>query len=76
MSDSGKDFIRKLLTYDPEKRPDAEKAMQHPWIAELSKITLDTSLALGALSNLKDFRADQTLKAATFAFIAGQLLSK
>ena len=25
---------------------------------------------------MKDFRADQTLKAATFAFIAGQLLSK
>lgn len=33
-------------------------------------------MALGALDNLKEFRADQTLKAATFAFIAGQLLSK
>jgi len=76
VSDSAKDFIRKLLTYDPSKRPDAEKAMQHPWIAELSKIALDQTLALGALDNLKDFRADQTLKAATFAFIAGQLLSK
>lgn len=58
VSDSAKDFIRKLLTYDPEKRPDAEMAMQHPWISELSKISLDSSLALGALSNLKDFRAD------------------
>lgn len=39
-------------------------------------MALDESLALGALDNLKGFRADQTLKAATFAFIAGQLLSK
>ena len=41
VSDSAKDFIRKLLTYDASKRPDAEKAMKHPWIAELSKIALD-----------------------------------
>lgn len=31
---------------------------------------------MGALSNLKTFRADQKLKQATFAFIASQLLSK
>lgn len=33
-------------------------------------------MAHGALDNLKGFRADQTLKAATYAFIASQLLSK
>lgn len=33
-------------------------------------------MAVGALSNLKNFRADQKLKQATFAFIASQLLSK
>jgi hypothetical protein len=27
VSENAKDFIRKLLTYDPEKRPDAEKAL-------------------------------------------------
>ena len=31
---------------------------------------------MGALSNLKTFRADQKLKQATFAFIASQLLTK
>lgn len=31
---------------------------------------------MGALSNLKNFRADQKLKQATFAFIASQLLTK
>jgi Ca2+-binding EF-hand superfamily protein len=33
-------------------------------------------MALGALDNLKSFRADQTLKAATYAFIGTQLISK
>ena len=31
---------------------------------------------MGALTNLKTFRADQKLKQATFAFIASQLLTK
>jgi len=76
ISDKCKDFISQLLTYDPEKRPSAEKMISHPWITELSQTTVDTNLAMGALSNLKTFRADQKLKQATFAFIASQLLSK
>lgn len=76
MSDSCKDFISKLLTYDPEKRPSAEDCIKHPWIQEMSACTVDSSVALGALANLKSFRADQKLKQATYAFIAAQLLSK
>lgn len=71
-----KDFISKLLTYDQNERPTAEEALQHDWIKQSGQVALDESLALGALDNLKGFRADQTLKAATFAFIAGQLISK
>ena len=70
VSANAKDFIRKLLTYEQDKRPTAEMALQHPWIQELSHVALDASMALGALDNLKGFRADQTLKAATYAFIA------
>jgi calcium-dependent protein kinase len=76
ISDNAKDFIRQLLTYDQEKRPTAEQILQHPWVTELSNIEIDEAAALGALNNLKGFRADQTLKAATYAFIASQLLSK
>jgi len=36
ISDKAKDFITKLLTYDPEKRPTAQEALSHPWIQELS----------------------------------------
>lgn len=76
VSQNAKDFISKLLTYNQDNRPSAQEALSHPWITELSNIAVDESMALGALSNLKDFRADQTLKQATFAFIASQLLSK
>ena len=36
VSDKGKDFITKLLTYDVDKRPSAEDALQHPWITDYS----------------------------------------
>jgi calcium-dependent protein kinase len=42
----------------------------------MSNIQVDSGVAMGALSNLKNFRADQKLKQATFAFIASQLLTK
>jgi calcium-dependent protein kinase len=76
ISDNAKDFISKLLTFKQEDRVTAEQALKHPWITELATLAVDESLALGALSNLKDFKADQTLKQATYAFIASQLLSK
>jgi calcium-dependent protein kinase len=76
ITDKAKDFITQLFTYDIEKRPSAEEALQHPWITEMSHMVIDTNVAQGALSNLKNFSADQKLKQATFAFIATQLLSK
>ena len=42
----------------------------------MSKSQIDAGIAMGALSNLKTFRADQKLKQATYAFIASQLLTK
>ena len=76
ISDKAKDMINQLLTYDVEKRPSASSALQHPWVTEMSHSQVDANLAVGALSNLKTFRADQKLKQATFAFIASQLLTK
>lgn len=76
ISDKAKDFITKLLTFDKDKRITAEDALKHPWITDMSAIQVDQAVAMGALSNLKTFRADQKLKQATFAFIASQLLSK
>jgi len=76
ISDNCKDFISKLLTYKPEDRPAASDALQHPWVTELATVQVDESAAHSALDNLKNFKADTTMKQATFAFIASQLLSK
>uniref|UniRef100_A0A182SCM0 Protein kinase domain-containing protein n=1 Tax=Anopheles maculatus TaxID=74869 RepID=A0A182SCM0_9DIPT len=34
VSESAKDFVRKLLVRDGEKRLTARKALRHPWLAE------------------------------------------
>jgi len=76
ISDRAKDFISKLLTYKQEDRPTAEEALKHPWLTELASLQIDETLTLSVLDNMKDFRVDQTLKQATYAFIASQLLTK
>lgn len=44
ISDNAKDFIKKLLTFDIETRPNAEDSIQHPWIVQMSQSTVDNSL--------------------------------
>ena len=41
LSDKAKDLISQLLTYDHEKRPSAEAALQHQWIKEMSDSKVD-----------------------------------
>ncbi len=36
LSPLARDFLSKLLEFDPEKRPTAEEASRHPWLAGLS----------------------------------------
>jgi len=76
ISDKAKDFITQLLTYNKDERPSAAELLNHPWLSELANLAVDESLALSVLDNMKGFRVDQTLKQATYAFIASQLLTK
>jgi len=76
ISENAKNFIRFLLTYDAEARPSACDALKHPWITELATLQVDEALAMNALDNLSRFNSDVTLKQATYAFIASQLMSK
>jgi serine/threonine protein kinase len=57
-----KDFITQLLTVNENARPTAQEALNHTWLREYAKVTVDESVAIGSLNNLKSFRADQTLK--------------
>ena len=76
ISEKAKSFIRSLLTYSPEERPSAADALTHPWLTELATLQVDEQLAMNALDNLSKFNSDVTLKQATYAFIASQLLTK
>lgn len=70
-----KDLIKKLLTYDPDKRISAEEALQHPWIQDF-KVEVDHTAANQALGSLKAFRSEQKLKTAAASYIGSQLISK
>ena len=82
VSDDAMDFIQDLLTYEPENRPTAEQALNHPWLSDsrkrvsaaYKKRASDSTRSF--LNNLKTFNATSKLKQATCAFIASQLLLK
>jgi len=77
ISHDAKDFVSKLLTFDPNDRISAEDALQHPWIKNTAtKIKVDQQIAVKSLANLKNFKSQQSLKQAALAFIASQLTSK
>ena len=76
ISDAAKNFISQLLTYNKDERPSAAEMLKHQWLNDNASLAVDETMALSVLDNMKVFRADATLKQATYAFIASQLLSK
>ncbi|GLT82646.1 hypothetical protein SLE2022_010050 [Rubroshorea leprosula] len=61
VSNSAKDFVRKLLVKDPRARLTAAQALSHPWVREggcASEIPIDISV----LSNLRQFVKYSRLK--------------
>lgn len=77
VSEEAVDLVKKCLTYDPDKRISASEALDHAWFKKFAKTDkVKKSLASKALSNLKNFRAEQKLKQATLAYIVSQCLTK
>jgi len=56
------DLLKKMLTYDPERRISAEEAMMHPWIVKKSHEDVDSDAILNALTNLKNFNVEKKLQ--------------
>ena len=50
------DLIKKLLTFNSEKRITAMQALDHAWIKQVGKEEVDTNATANALKNLKNFR--------------------
>ena len=60
ISDLAKDFVKSLLEKDPEKRVNAQQALNHPWILARRKTqTIDMNSTLKALNNLKTYRVNK-----------------
>lgn len=63
-----KDFISKMLTFDPKHRPSAEELFNHSWLksATDAEVVLDKAVAL----NMKKFRFAPKLKKVVLTMIA------
>ena len=57
VSEEAKDLVKKLLTYDPEKRINALDAINHPWIKKMATADkVNKEVATKSLQNLQNFR--------------------
>ena len=65
--------MKKLLTYDPHKRPSAENALENEWLNKLIKSNEDNILESEVLNNLAKFTSAVTLQKATLSFITNQV---
>lgn len=66
VSPQAKDFVKVMLTADYKQRPTATVALKHPWVANVQS---DLHL-MGSLEGLKQFNAEQKLRAAMMVFRA------
>ena len=63
-----KDFISKMLTVDPAKRPGARDCLKHPWLAT-KEAELPAMRLTGAQEEMKKWAARRRLKAAASAIV-------
>ena len=67
VSKEGVELVKRMLTFDPEKRISASEALEHPWIKNQTEGVLgDEQLANEALTNLKGFRVCYLAKLITY----------
>jgi calcium-dependent protein kinase len=67
-------YVKQLLTYDPNKRPSAEVALENTWLINMAQPSADDRvLAENVLANLSRFTSAVTLQKATLSFIANQM---
>ena len=75
VSKEAKDLISRLLNKSPEKRPEAQEVLIHPWI-QIFKQGMSNNLCLDSVKNLINFRSQDKIQHATFEFIVSHLSSQ
>ena len=66
------DYIKLLLSYNPENRPSAEEALQNKWLVETVNMGKN-KLSEYIIKNLTKFRTTLGLQKATVSFLANQI---
>lgn len=56
ISNEAKEFIKKLMKYNPAERYSAEQALQDPWIVKSTQQSHDKIIEKKALENLRAYR--------------------
>lgn len=70
ISKEAKDLIKKMLTYDPDKRLNAFDAIKHVWFNKFRESTsVDQESYFSVLKNIKNFNAREKFQQATLAYI-------
>ena len=75
LSANSKDLIDQLLQYDPQKRINAQNAIDHPWFksAEFKKKdkvnAIPPQLARELIQNMTQYKSDNMLKCAVIAYL-------
>ncbi|ORY90454.1 kinase-like domain-containing protein [Syncephalastrum racemosum] len=68
ISDSAKDMIDRLLTFDPAKRITAVEGLEHPWITGAQETDTTTARSANILPNIrKGFNSRQSLRSVVTA---------
>ena len=53
--------MKRMLTYDPDRRVSAEEALKHAWITKRAHEEIDPEVTLNALKNLRNFNIEKKL---------------
>ncbi len=72
ISNEAINYLTKLLTYEPKKRPSAEEALNDGWLSNESSIS-NIELSKEIIGNLSKFRTTLGLQKVTISFLANQI---
>jgi calcium-dependent protein kinase len=76
ISYDAKDLIKCMLEFDPKKRASASSCLNHIWLTDHNKKSVDVTLTKKALTNMKKFHAERKLQQAALTYIVNHLMSK
>lgn len=75
VSEQGKDFVRRLLVVNPEKRMSSGDALNHPWLVSMSTVP-QAPLPTSVLESFREFAVASRFKRAALTLMAYSLTTK